>query len=74
MCWYSSPGSGYGRVHVLGDAVGHDAAVRAVLGPLRDRVAQVLADNALEGLHLARLVQAAKQLSNERFSNITTTT
>jgi hypothetical protein len=49
-------------VHVLGHAVGHDASVRAVLGPLRDRVAEVLADDPLEGLHLARLIRAAEQM------------
>jgi hypothetical protein len=49
-------------VHVLRHAIRHDAGVRAVLGPLRDRVAQVLADDPLEGLHLARLVQPAEQM------------
>jgi hypothetical protein len=49
-------------VHVLRDAVGHDAAVRAVLSPLRDRVAQLLADHALEGLDLARLIQPAEEV------------
>jgi hypothetical protein len=40
------PRVGIRGVHVRRDPVGHDLAVRAVLGPLRDRVAQVLADPA----------------------------
>jgi hypothetical protein len=33
-----------------------------VLGPLGDRVAEVLADHPLERLHLTRLVQAPEQV------------
>ena len=50
------------RVHVLRDPVRHELAVRAVLGPRRDRVGQLLADHALEGGHLTRLIQPAKQV------------
>jgi hypothetical protein len=53
---------GIGSVYVLCDAVVNDTALGSVLGPLRDRVAQVLAEDTLEGLHLARLVQPAEQM------------
>jgi hypothetical protein len=53
---------GPGGVHGGRDAIGHDLAVRAVLGPARDRVAQLLAAYALEGLHLTGLVQPTEQV------------
>ena len=42
--------------------VGHDPAVRARAGPGRDRVAQLLADHALERGDFAGLVQAAQEV------------
>ena len=67
------PGVGVGAVHVGSHRVGHDLAVGVVLSPLRDRIGQVFADHALKGLAVARPVQAAKELSSDRFSNTTTT-
>ena len=49
-------------VHRRRYAVRHDRPVPSVLGPLRDRVAEVLADHPLERLHLTRLVQPTKQV------------
>jgi hypothetical protein len=72
VCGYSSP-VGVGAVHVGSHRVGHDLTVGVVLSPLRDRIGQVLADHALKGLAVARPVQAAKELSSDRFSNTTTT-
>ena len=50
------------RVHRGRHPVRHHLALRAVLSPRRDRVAQLLADHALERGHLARLVQATEQV------------
>ena len=50
------------RVHVVGDRVGHDLALGAVLGPLGDRVAEVLADHALERLAVLGSVQVTEEV------------
>jgi hypothetical protein len=54
--------AGFRWRHVRCHPVRHDARVGAVLGPRRNRVAQVLVEHTLEGGHLARLVQAAEQV------------
>ena len=46
---------GVGAVHVGGHRVGHHLALGTVLGPLGDRVRQVLADHSLEGLAVLRV-------------------
>jgi hypothetical protein len=56
------PGVGAGAVHVAGHRVRHHLAVGAVLGPLRDRVGEVLAGHAVEGLAVSRPVQAAEHV------------
>jgi hypothetical protein len=61
-------------VHRGRDAVRHFLPVCAVLRPRRDRVAQLLAGDALERVHLTGLIQPAEKVVNERFSNMTTTT
>jgi hypothetical protein len=51
------------RVHVRCNAVGHNGAARALVGgPFRDGVTKVLPDHALEGRHLARLVEPTEQV------------
>jgi hypothetical protein len=55
------------RVRIRGiqvgtDAVGHHLAASAVLRPSGDRVAQLLPDDALEGLTVPRPVQAAQHV------------
>ena len=63
LVWgYSSPGSGSGHVHPGGDAVGHDASRRAVLGPVRHRVAEVLAKHPFERLDFPGVVEAPEQI------------
>jgi hypothetical protein len=49
-------------VHVFRDRVRDRLALGAVLGPIRDRAAQVLADHALEGLAVIGAVQVAQQI------------
>ena len=56
------PGVGVGAVHVGGHRVRHHLAVGAVLSPVRDRVGEVLAGHALEGLAVPRPVQAAEHV------------
>ena len=56
------PRVGVGSVHVGGDPVGHRSPLGAVLGPRRDRVAQVLADDPLERGHLPGLIKAPEQV------------
>ena len=50
------------RVHVGGDRVRHHLAIGPVLGPLRDRIAQVLADDALEGLAILGAVEVPEHV------------
>jgi hypothetical protein len=51
-----------GAIHVGGDRVRHDLAVSAVLGPCRNRVGEVFADHAFEGLPAFRSVEMAKHV------------
>ena len=55
-------GVGIGAVHVGGYRVRHHLAVGTVFSPFRDRVGQVLAEHAVEGLAVTRPVQAAKHI------------
>ena len=62
VCGYSSPGSGSGMSIPAEIAVWHDPALCAVLGPGRDRVAEVLADHPFERLDLSGRVEAPEQI------------
>ena len=46
----------------VGDRVGDRLALGSMLGPLRDRVAEVLADHALEGLAVIGAVKVTQQI------------
>ena len=50
------------RVHVAGDAVVDHLLVQGLPRQRRDRVRELLADNALERCHLTRFVQTAEQI------------
>jgi hypothetical protein len=50
------------RVHVGGDRVRHNLAIGAVLRPLRNRVAQVLADDPVEVLIVLGAVQVPEHI------------
>ena len=62
VCGYSSPESGLGLSMSVATVYGTDLAIGAVLGPLGDRVREVLADHALEGLAVPRPVQATEHV------------
>ena len=62
VCGYSSPESGIGAVHVAGHRVRHHLALGAVLGPLRDRVREILADHALEDLSVLGSVEVTEHV------------
>jgi hypothetical protein len=67
-------GVGVRRIHRLCDAVRNGLAISAVFRPWRNRVAQVLAEYALERLDFARLLQASEQIVERAVSNMMTTT
>ena len=62
VCWYSSPGSGFGASMLAGDPVAHDPVLRYRLGPVRDRIGEVPAEHALERLDLPRGVQPPQEI------------
>ena len=55
-------GVGVRGIHPDGDAVRHRASHRAVLGPVRHRIAEVLADHSLERLDFPGGVEAPEQI------------
>ena len=56
------PGIGIWRIHVSGNPIRHCAEFGTMLGPSRDRVAQVPAQDPFERIDLAGLVQVAEQV------------
>ena len=63
LVWkYSSPESGFGRIHVGGDRVRHVLSVSAVLGPAGDRVTQVSADYPLKVLAVLGAVEVSEDI------------
>jgi hypothetical protein len=53
---------GIRRVHAVGDPVVYEPALCAVLGPRRNGIAEVLADDPFERLDVPRPVEASEQI------------
>jgi hypothetical protein len=50
------------RVHIRRYAVGHELAGGSILGPLGDRILEILANHTFKRLDLARLVEPPQQM------------
>jgi len=73
VCWYSSPGRDPASPCCRRPRR-DDPAFRAVLGPGRNGVAEVLADDPFERLDVARPVEASEQIVERSVLESTSTT